>query len=125
TQAPAGTALPAGIDGAKQVTIADPTNPAASSGYVYIMRATATGPKPAFDASNGYVRYLRDPNADTYLFSQSQFDSYGNAPRGHFYWPGKGCVGGDPSKLGTAACPRDLIDPGQAGFFDCPQRHRP
>src|SRR3954452_656472 len=38
-QAPSGTALPQGIDGAKVVTIADPTNPAAAPQYVYIMHS--------------------------------------------------------------------------------------
>jgi hypothetical protein len=86
-QAPAGTALPAGIDGVKVVTIADPTNPAASPRYVYIMRAGDKGPKPAFDASNGYVHYQRDANADVLAKSQSSYGSYGPAKKGPYCTP--------------------------------------
>ena len=66
-QAPVGRAAAAsGIEAAQPVTVADPLNPGAAPTYVYVMRAGANGPKPAFDASNGYVHYQRDANADTF-----------------------------------------------------------
>lgn len=128
--APATAALPPGIESAKQVAIADPTNPSAPPRYAYVMKAKADGPKPAFNAENGYVRYQRDADADTFLFSQSNYDGYGNAPRGHFYEPGMGCVGADASQFGTGPCNEDLKWPRNAGdpndpFYHCPQRHRP
>ena len=86
-QPPAGTALPKGIEGAKLVTITDPTNPGAAPRYVYVMRAAADGPKPAFDASNGYVHYQRDPNFDTLVFSRSSYGDYGPAKEGQYCTP--------------------------------------
>jgi hypothetical protein len=80
-QAPADAALPAGIDGAYEVAVLDPAAGSAA-GFVYLMRATDDGPSPAFDASNGYVRYERDADADVFRFSQSSYSSYGNAPTG-------------------------------------------
>src|SRR5205807_1722777 len=55
--------------------------------YVYVMVAAPSGPKPAYNASNGYVGYLRDRAgsahpADEYVFSQSNYSNYGNAPKG-------------------------------------------
>jgi hypothetical protein len=82
--APAGTALPAGIEGAKLVTIADPTNPAAAPRFAYVMRAAADGPKPAFTAKNGYVDYQRDDNADTLVRSESSYRDYGPAKQGPY-----------------------------------------
>ncbi len=79
--APAGTALPDGIEAARTVRVLDPRNPAAAS-FIYVMRAAASGPAAAFDASNGYVQYERDANADIYEKSQSSYENYGNAPRG-------------------------------------------
>src|SRR2546428_5200226 len=56
-------------------------------------------PKPAFDASNGYVRYLPDPDSDTYLYSQSAYGSYGNAPKGAWFNPATGqCVTDQPKQ---------------------------
>ena len=81
-KAPSGAQLPKGIVGAKEVALNDPTNPTAATGYVYVMQAAANGPRAAFNASNGYVRYTRDANADYYEFSQSNYSSYGNAPKG-------------------------------------------
>jgi hypothetical protein len=83
-RAPAGARLPKGVEAAKAIAVSDPTNPGSPTGYVYVMRAGAKGPKPAFDASNGYVRYQRDPTADTFAFSQSSYDTYGNAPKGEY-----------------------------------------
>jgi hypothetical protein len=88
-QAPSGAAIPGGIAGLKVVTIADPTNPAAPQKYVYIMRAddTAAAPKPAFDASNGYVNYDRDDNFDTLVYSKSSYGDYGPAKQGPYCTP--------------------------------------
>jgi hypothetical protein len=130
SQAPAGATLPKGIDGVREVRIDDPTNPNASPQYAYVMKAAANGPKPAFDASNGYVHYARDADADTFVYSQSSYDSYGNAPKGHFMWNGQ-CVGASPDQAGIAEKCKDAPqDPPANGdvnslFFQCPQRHRP
>jgi len=70
--APSGTSLPSGIAGAYRVAIVDPYRPTVPT-YVYVMLADNSkhAPKPAFNASNGYVRYLPDADADTFLYSQS------------------------------------------------------
>ena len=85
-QAPPGTALPVGIVAAHEVTVTDPFSGAQS--YVYVMRS-ATLPsggyevEPAYTTQNSpYVRYARDANADTYVFSQSSYNNYGNAGHG-------------------------------------------
>src|SRR4051812_27954927 len=107
-QAPSGTALPQGIDGAKVVTIADPTNPAAAPQYVYIMHSAKGGPKPAFDASNGYVRYQRDDNYDTLVYSKSSYGDYGPGVQGPYCTPD-----GEPvfdSKGNRAIGPRKEMD---------------
>jgi hypothetical protein len=85
-QAPAGTALPAGIAGAKVVTITDPTNPTAAPTYVYVMRAddTAAAPKPAYNAGNGYVRYDRDPGYDRLVHERSSNGDYGPGVKGPY-----------------------------------------
>jgi hypothetical protein len=140
-QAPADATLPAGIESVREVRVSDPSNPSATPAYAYVMVAKPDGPKPAFDATNGYVKYTRDANADTFFFSQSNYDSYGNAPKGHFMWDGK-CVGATPDqvKADPKLCTykdgkgdlKPVQDPGQANqygdtqaFFKCPQRHRP
>src|SRR4051794_26455094 len=82
--APAGTPLPKGIEGMKTITLHDPTNPSAPDGYVYVMRAAAGGPKPAYTAANGYVHYQRDANADWFAYSQSSYGDYGAAPKGYY-----------------------------------------
>ncbi|MDX6648906.1 MAG: hypothetical protein QOJ97_857 [Solirubrobacteraceae bacterium] len=79
--APSGTPLPQGIEGSRAVAVADPLKPGAPT-IVYVMLAAANGPRPQFDASNGYVHYARDPNADFFERSVSSYDSYGNAARG-------------------------------------------
>ncbi len=86
-KAPSGTALPRGITTMRAVQITDPLHPTAPPQYVYVMVAGPKGPKPAYNASNGYVRYLQDPAgsatpADEYVFSQSDYSNYGNAPKG-------------------------------------------
>ncbi|HEX4718887.1 MAG TPA: hypothetical protein VH300_10185 [Thermoleophilaceae bacterium] len=129
-QAPAGASLPKGIAGMREVRIDDPTNPKAKPEYAYVMKATPGGPTPAFNASNGYVKYARDANSDDFAYSQSSYDSYGNAPKGHFMWEGQ-CVGAAPSDPGIAELCKDAPqDPPATGdinnlFFKCPQRHRP
>ena len=53
--------------------------------HAYVMRTNASAPsapKPAFDASNGYVRYERDHNADFFERSVSSYSDYGNAAKG-------------------------------------------
>lgn len=87
SRAPARAKLPRGIEGVKVVTIVDPTNPDARPRYVYIARAGAEGPDPAFTAANGYVHYQRDANADTLVFSQSTYDGYGPAKSGEYCTP--------------------------------------
>jgi len=85
--APAGAALPKGIDGVKVVALADPTDPSAAPRYAYVMRAAADGPKPAFTAANGYVHYRRDANADTLVLSKSSYSDYGPAKKGPYCTP--------------------------------------
>jgi hypothetical protein len=80
--APKGAKLPRGIADMRQVSLSDPLNPNAATRYVYVMEAGPKGPKPAFNASNGYVRYTRDRNADFFAFSQSSYSDYGNAATG-------------------------------------------
>src|SRR4051812_19267765 len=63
-QAPSDASLPAGIDSASEVSVVDPQTGQAS--YAYVMKAKPDGPKAAFDASNGYVRYLPDSDRDTF-----------------------------------------------------------
>ncbi|HEX2015612.1 MAG TPA: hypothetical protein VGN69_02880 [Solirubrobacteraceae bacterium] len=80
-QAPAKAPLPAGIAGAKEVAVADPSAPGKTV-YAYVMKADASGPKTAFHASNGYVSYTRDANAGFFEASQSDYSNYGNAAVG-------------------------------------------
>ncbi|HMC71938.1 MAG TPA: hypothetical protein VKJ07_22465, partial [Mycobacteriales bacterium] len=80
-QAPANSPLPRGIVGVRAVTINDPYAPGHST-YVYVMEAGANGPRPAYNASNGYVSYMRDSNADFFELSQSNYSNYGNAAKG-------------------------------------------
>lgn len=138
-QAPAGTSLPKGIVGAREVKIADPTNPG-NVKVVYVMETGVTKHgqptvKPAYTAANGYVRYMRDSNADDYVYSQSSYDGYGNARTGMFMWDGQ-CVGANPTDPGVAArCANAPTDPPpgvtpndpptDSLFFQCPQRRRP
>jgi hypothetical protein len=86
-KAPQQARLPKGVTAMRAVQISDPLNPAAGPRYVYVMVAGPHGPKPAYTASNGYVRYARDAPgsaqpADELVFSQSNYSSYGNAPKG-------------------------------------------
>jgi hypothetical protein len=86
-KAPQQARLPKGVTAMRAVQVSDPLNPAAGQRYVYVMVAGPHGPKPAYNASNGYVRYARDAPgsaqpADEFVFSQSNYSSYGNAPKG-------------------------------------------
>jgi len=107
--APAGTPLPKGIEGLKTIALLDPTNPSAPERYVYVMRAGADGPKPAYTSKNGYVHYQRDDDADWFAYSQSSYGDYGAAPKG-YYCDADGNVVLDP-KTGQPAIgqrrPRD------------------
>jgi hypothetical protein len=85
-QAPADAVRPAKVVGVKQIQLLDPQTGAQS--YVYVMRAAAGGPSPAFDAANGYVNYQRDANADTFVHSESSYEGYGNAAQGIYCTPG-------------------------------------
>jgi hypothetical protein len=99
-QAPSGADLPRGVAGAYRVELRDPLVPTRTS-YVYVMLAGdgKGAPKPAFDASNGYVRYLPDADSDTFLYSQSAYGSYGNAPKGAWFDPATGtCVTDRPKQ---------------------------
>ncbi len=86
-KAPSAAALPSGITTMRAVQITDPLRPGSGPSYVYVMVAGPHGPRPAYTAANGYVRYMRDPAgsktpADEYVFSQSDYSNYGNAPTG-------------------------------------------
>ena len=77
-QAPPGAQPPDGVGEMRKVRIADPSAPDLAPRYVYVGLATASAP-PAYDATNGYVRYIRDADADRY---EETSDNYGNAPKG-------------------------------------------
>jgi hypothetical protein len=85
-QVPAGTQLPAGIAEARAVQVSDPLNPSGPARYAYVMKAAdvKNAPKPAFNASNGYVHYNRDRNADSFERSASSYNGYGNAAKGEY-----------------------------------------
>jgi hypothetical protein len=97
-QAPASAALPVGLIDAFEVAVTDPFAPG-EVGYVYVARTDVDGPRPAFDATNGYVRYERDADADVFLFSESSYDNYGNAPQGPWYDPATGVCHDDPAEF--------------------------
>jgi hypothetical protein len=81
---PEGSSLPAGITEAPyEIVVSDPTDPTAQR-YAYVMKASAEGPKAAFDAEDGYVSYKRDKIADTFERSVSSYSDYGNARRGPY-----------------------------------------
>ena len=86
TAAPSGAPLPGGITAAKQVAVTDPGT--GTTRYVYVMESAGSGARGwavpmAYTAANSpYVRYGRDPNADVFVYSQSSYSDYGNAPKG-------------------------------------------
>jgi hypothetical protein len=86
-KAPRSTALPRGIASAYQVRLIDPRT--RTTRYVYVMQS-APGPKSGtwavplqYTAANSpYVRYTPDSDADMMAYSQSSYNTYGNAPVG-------------------------------------------
>jgi hypothetical protein len=93
--APTAVPMPKGAAGMKIVAIVDPYKPGVPR-YVYVVLASATGPKPAFTAANGYVRYQPDDDSDTFLFSESSYEDYGNTYKGAWLDPATGtCVTSD------------------------------
>ena len=96
--APAGTPLPPGIKQAYRVLVVDPYR-ATTPTYVYVMLAgdDPQAPRPAFTKDTGYVRYQPDVDADLFLFSESSYDTYGNAERGAWFDPETNrCVTDEP-----------------------------
>jgi len=63
SQAPVGATEPAGATDSQAIIITDPLDPATLR-YVYLFRKPGGS---SFDASNGYVAYVRDANADEYI----------------------------------------------------------
>jgi hypothetical protein len=80
--APTDAELPEGVEGARAVAITDPLT--GEQSFVYVMKAASNGPEPAFGADNGYVHYERDADAETFQYSESDFEGYGNAPEGPY-----------------------------------------
>ena len=90
-KAPLDAALPAGIAGMQEVHVTDPLTGQIS--YLYVMLSTDGGPTPAFDASNGYVRFARDADANQYRLSQSSYGNYGATLQGPYFDPATGtCI---------------------------------
>ena len=106
-EAPGDAPLPAGIEAAHTIQLIDPFQLSAPMSYIYVMKAATNGPKPAFNAGNGYVRYQRDANAD---FFAKWSASYGNARRGPYCDPdGTKVIGNDrrrPNDFATVTTPR-------------------
>jgi hypothetical protein len=104
--------LPKGIEQSFEVAVVDPLT--GDTSYAYVMQSGADGPLPAFDASNGYVRYERDDPEDNnvFLYSQSSYGSYGAAPEGAWFDPKTGTCRTDdlrqrrPSDAATITTPR-------------------
>jgi hypothetical protein len=81
-EAPAAAPFPEGVEQLRSVRIVDPSAPDAAPRFAYVALAAAeNGAVPAFDAENGYMRYVRDDTADLYKGTSS---NYGNAPRGSY-----------------------------------------
>ncbi|MEA2453162.1 MAG: hypothetical protein QOG04_1872 [Actinomycetota bacterium] len=89
-QAASTAPLPTGIVDSYEVGVFDPISGGTS--YIYVMKAGDEGPKPLFDATNGYVRYARDDAEDKniFLYSQSSYGDYGAAAKGPWYDPATG-----------------------------------
>jgi hypothetical protein len=105
---PPGTELPRGIAGSYEVLVSDPRDPTATARYVYVMQAAPGGPKPSYDAANGYVQYERDAIADTFERSVSTYSDYGNARRGPYCdEDGKVVTGADGKPRIDRRRPRD------------------
>ncbi len=74
------TIWPVDVSQMRGIEVLDPARPEAGTGWVYV----GVGRAPSFNANNGYVRYERDANADTFAYSQSSYGNYGNAPKGEY-----------------------------------------
>ncbi|MEJ7785284.1 MAG: hypothetical protein WKF96_10810 [Solirubrobacteraceae bacterium] len=108
--APTGAELPKGIDGVKRVTLLDPSDPGAAPRYAYVMRAAEDGPKPAFDATNGYIDYTRDANYDTLVASESSYDDYGPGKIGPYCTPdGQPALNEDGTRAVAKRKPLDTV----------------
>jgi hypothetical protein len=105
--APAGAKPPPGITALKRVTIEDPFHPN-DRHFVYVgLSSDAVGaPRPAFNASNGYVRYEPDADSDVFLYSESSNRDYGNAAHGAYFDPATGQCVTDPA-LAKQRRPKD------------------
>jgi hypothetical protein len=124
-EAPSNASLPSGIVSANQVRLVDPNTGIVR--FVYVMESAlikgssgALTPLVAakYTADNSpYVHYAPSSNADTYVFSQSNYNTYGNA----LYGPACNSVTGAPilgqgfKKVGTFAdgAPELELDPSQ------------
>lgn len=69
-----------GIEQWRHVTVNDPVYGAST--HLYVGLGADDGARPSFDATNGYVRYARDADADTFRFSESSYDNYGATEHG-------------------------------------------
>ena len=69
--------------------------------------------EPAFDKTNGYVRYQPDPDSDRFVYSQSSYGDYGNAAKGPYFDEASGrCITAAAAK--TAPSQRHRLDPDSA-----------
>jgi hypothetical protein len=75
-KAPSGAALPPHVTASQQVAVLDPLTQKTT--YLYVM----LGRRPSFTATNGYVHYRRDADANRFEKSESSYDNYGNAAVG-------------------------------------------
>ncbi|MBW3662893.1 MAG: hypothetical protein KY469_07315 [Actinobacteria bacterium] len=92
--APPTAPTPPGILAMHDIALTDPHSGVTS--YVYVGLTETGGPAPAFDATSGYVRYERDPDANVFLFSESSYENYGAALPGPYHDPATGeCIGDD------------------------------
>ena len=81
-EAPTTAPFPEGVEQLRTVRLVDPSAPDAAPRFAYVALADAeNGAVPAFDAENGYMRYVRDDTADLYKGTSS---NYGNAPQGPY-----------------------------------------
>lgn len=95
-RAPSDAPRPRGTDETREVRVTDPIT--GTDRFVYVALASEKkGAEADFDASNGYVRYQPDTDSDTFLYSQSAYDGYGNTLRGAWFDPKTGtCVTNRP-----------------------------
>ena len=77
-QAPPGAPVPSGITDIRAVRIDDPSVPGSPPVYAYVGLSDGTV-KRAYNADNGYMRYVRDDQSFRYYQTSG---NYGNAPKG-------------------------------------------